>query len=400
MMNRIQKQLLTLLALMGISSGLVAYEFDFMNTTEETVVLKFNTRSAANVDRYAILPPGGSTKFPVANLDCFEKVSWAPFKTVDGWGNKIPYNGGMDLVNKKADPQDPKRAIGRIEGKDAKGNDKQRLFGDQIAPAYSFYRMDVVMIPNKIFDKTVKAAEKLCSGIDSAICQVINEVKAFSATGAAEKVAKNLGGGGGDKPQTPTTPKNDIPQLINTLEEVQKIITDSDVKNRASAQANLPKIKALLTDEVKKQLETEANLALADFPTINSFYINDTNKQKALGIVNTALALLKSKTQIDLEGSIIKTSMEVNEEPMPDFSSLLSSPEPQAGSKLPLKSPENCTFGLAKIAGAAGTIAGISMCKARQFQITYTAQKGNPDLMQFEGFSSVPKLQLVTGVGE
>src|SRR5690606_1758090 len=178
-MNIIQKTLLSLLALTGISSGLVAYEFDFMNTTQEMVVLKFNTRSAANVDRYAIIPPGGSTKFPVANADCFLRAAWAPYKEKDGWGNKIPYKGGLDLVNKKPDPKNPKRAIGRIEGNDSKGNDKQRLFGDQIAPAYSFYRMDVVMVPSEVFNKTVEAAEKLTSGIDNAICQIMNEVKAF-----------------------------------------------------------------------------------------------------------------------------------------------------------------------------------------------------------------------------
>lgn len=389
-MNRIQKQLLTLLALMGISAGLVAYEFDFMNTTEEFIVLKFNTRSAANVDRYAIIPPGGSTKFPVNNLDCFEKVSWAPFKKVDGWGNPIPYNGGLDLVNKTPDEKNPKRVVGRIEGKDSKGNDKQRLFGDQIAPAYSFYRMDVTMIPNEIFDKTVKAAEKLCSGIDTAICQVLNEVKSFTGITATEKLASNIGGGETTK-ETTTEPKTETPindpsdqkaELINTLTELKSLF---EQKNYARAKTIVSQKKAILSP----------TLSVKEISQISS--VGDMTVGAALKIVDSHLATLAS--HLDLEGSIIKTSMGTDDS-MVDFSSLLSSPNPTPGSKLPLKSPEKCEFGLAKIAGAAGTIAGISLCKARQFQIAYTAQKGNPDLMQFEGFSSVPKLQLITGVGE
>ncbi len=389
-MKSIQKKLLTLLTLMGISSGLVAYEFDFMNTTEEFVVLKFNTRSAANVDRYAILPPGGSTKFPVANLDCFEKVSWAPFKKVDGWGNPIPFNGGLDLVNRTPDPKNPKRVVGRIEGKDSKGNDKQRLFGDQIAPAYSFYRMDVIMIPNEIFDKTVAAAEKLCSGIDTAVCQVLNEVKAFGGVDAINNAVKNIGGGGTPKKtitetktETPiNTPINQNTELINTLTELKSLF---EQKNYTQAKTIVSQKKAILS----------TTLSVKEISQISS--VGDITVGAALKIVDSHLASLAS--HLDIEGSIIKTSME-SDDSMVDFSSLLSSPNPAPGSKLPLKSPEKCEFGLAKIAGAAGTIAGISMCKARQFQIAYTAQKGNPDLMQFEGFSSVPKLQLITGAGE
>jgi len=399
-MKRIQKQLLTLLALMGISSGLVAYEFDFMNTTEEFVVLKFNTRSASNVDRYAILPPGGSTKFPVANLDCFEKVSWAPFKKVDGWGNPIPFNGGLDLVNRTPDAKNPKRAIGRIEGKDSKGNDKQRLFGDQIAPAYSFYRMDVIMIPNEIFDKTVEAAEKLCSGISDAMCQAIDGLKTLIGAPTA---------GGSNTPtetptatstKTPTTPKEPVSNnkdknslVIAILNNIKEMVLDKGF----TIQEKNTQIKDLM-DSNKVLLKEK--LTPVEFSSIGRAYTpslgNDATKNDIIKVVDQIIIKLNTSTKLDLDSSVIRTAMDMDM----DFSSLLSSPNPAPGSKTPANAPKNCEYGLAKIAGAAGTIAGISLCKARQFQIAYTAQKGNPDLMQFEGFSSVPKLQLITGVGE
>jgi hypothetical protein len=177
-MSKLQKYLYILIALVGVCNDLTAsYEYDIANRIGSTIVVKINQERTDNKDYYQIIPYGKTVKqtFPPLNAWCLRKLSWAPYDKT------APYKGGMDLVDK---------TTGRIP------EEKQRLFGDQIAPNYAFLPMEIIIEPNEIFQQTVKAAEELVQGIDALTCQTIDaiiSINTFGLLGGQTKCNFGLG---------------------------------------------------------------------------------------------------------------------------------------------------------------------------------------------------------------
>lgn len=407
-MNSIVRKLLIALTIIGSGTNLMqAYEFDFMNSTDLFLVVKLNVRNPVhNEDYYQLIPPRGSTKFALKDGYCFLRASWDEWKKKSYWGD-IPYKGGFDLVtNQKEAMGETNLVVGRIQGDitvNGQTINKQRYFGDKIAPSYSFSPMGVVMTPNDVFKKTVQAAGQLLGGLDQLACQTIEVAKDFIGITASNNVTStkfdsNIVGSISETPisnPTKTMSTIDLLSKLKTLFINQK--TAIAAKQYDKITNNKSSIESLTNDHMAELTKLFSARELA---AIKQGWSNTFNTD-AIEFVNKKLSSLETSTNIDTQYSIVKTHMVADfEKYLPKTYEEETSAPLKGASDEAKEAAKSCSFGLGQIGAAAGKIAGLDMCKHRQFIIAYVPKKGNPDEMEFEPFSSKPKLQLITGYGE
>jgi len=358
-MNKIQK-LLTLLAIAGISNGIMAYyEYDLVNMIGDTIVVKINQERADNKDDYQIIPPGKTVKQVYDNAYCLRKLAWAP------WDKDAPLNGGMDLVDK---------TTGRIPAA------KQRQFGDEIAYNYAFIPMKIIMQPNEVFQQTRKAAAQLLQGIDAFACQTITEVKSFMTGG--------MGGGGmpGGTTGGSTTPTaSKTTQLINLLENLHKIIEPIKLDTATNLEKAKAKdaISSLLTSENIKLLKDPGRIPVLEISKIRDAMTNKTNQDIALGIIDSTLhTITLVPTKIDTTSSVVKTSIDM-------MASGGMGGYGMGGSTGMTSDRSKCDFGLGTIGKGSGKLAGYTLCKSREFIIYYEVDNDGLPVMDKYGRPSL-----------
>lgn len=334
----IKKYLLTALYAVSASASLVAsYEYDLSNFLADPIVIRINQRRVDNKDYYQIVNSFETVKQVFNNAYCLERLSWAP------WDASKPLRGGLDLVDRKS---------GRIP------EEKQRQFGDVVAPRYAFSPIEIKMQPNAVFQKTAQAATKLLRGIDTMGCQMLNEVKSFTGVTTNENFGKGISnsfsGRGETTPTSPASMSNH--QLLMALQ------AEVNLKDRA-------KIEGFVAEHTTELKSIFNPSELAD---IKNAWLNDNVFSKANAHIN---AKLQIHTSVDTD-NVINTSIGGQDSDISkDLEGMFSSSMGSSPNKAPLKDPNKCSFGLGLIGDASGKLAGYTLCKSRQFLIAPKVDK-------------------------
>jgi hypothetical protein len=347
----IKRYLLTTLCALTIGASLHAsYEYDFSNFLSDAIVLRINQRRVDNKDYYQIVNSFETVKQVFNNAYCLEKISWAP------WDGSKPLRGGMDLVD---------RASGRIP------EEKQRQFGDVVAPRYAFSPIEIKMQSSAVFQKTREAAAKLLQGIDNMGCQLLNEVKSFTGITMGENFGKGLGNslGGHDN-------INVIPGLSDQSGTNTGSLSNTDL---------LHELEAVITRNNQTEIESFVSTHMNQLKTIFSGPTGPSELSQIKSAWKSvyhgpALELVRKKLQNSVNTSVdFDSSFDIDGFESSGFgNSLNSNPN-----KAPLKDPNKCSFGLGRIGDASGKLAGYTLCKSRQFLIAPKVDKDGLPVLDY-----------------
>ncbi len=356
-MNKMHKQLLALLAIAGVGNKLTAaYEYDFRNMIGDPIVLKINQSRTDKKDYYQIVYPGKTVKqtFPMGNAYCLAPngLQWAPYDKTN------PFNGGADFID-KVNLRIPE--------------EKQREFGDKIAPHYTFLPIEIVMLPNAVYNELSSSATKLLQGIDALACQTIETVKALKnpipgagGGGFGGGTAGGGFGGGGGGATTPKVDKNT--QVLELLEQLQATISGVNMKD-ASAKAKAKNtITTLLSSANVKLLTGTAKINIGNIGAIKNAMQSDASQKTALSIINGAFDAFSGSAPTEAPPAIPTETPTTPPADMPP--TLPADIEPSIETALDTSSTK-CSFGLGKIGKASGKLAKTTLCTSREFTIYY-----------------------------
>src|SRR5204862_886266 len=111
------------------SSVTYGYNFIFSNVTERFLVICYKLE-ALSQEYYQIIPPDQSISHYFYNVHCFGgSILWAELKETDAFGNELPFQGGIALV----DPETGEIPLGVA----------QNLFKTTLANRYAFIPMQI-----------------------------------------------------------------------------------------------------------------------------------------------------------------------------------------------------------------------------------------------------------------
>jgi hypothetical protein len=234
--------------------------------------------------------------------------------------------------------------------------------------SHAFQSVEMYMEPKAVYEETVKGAKALAQGADDLGCKILEiAMKASPESAAKKEVGSTLsdifgkGGSnsGGNKPAT-----SKLDQLITDLNKAVKG-TDGKYKTTpvASAIDLLNKNKTLLNDATFKKVEDQLKKG-----------------QNEDAITSLEVELLLESIAIDYDSNIYE-----------DTNTYVDT----SSSK-----KEKCQWGFGKLAKASGTLAGNTLCKAREFNLMSTGEKKKIQVGTKTVVSPYEEIIAVTTIGE
>lgn len=374
------------LSITGYSFG---YDIGISNATKKTLVIRLAERRLGESDEFFLVRPGKRivSRFPGAW--CLETISWSEFNPAEKSGvtdSKYAQYKGKNLIE--------------IEAMGGRSDfDTYRDVFKPLASEYALHPVQMHMMPSDLYKKTAKAATAIVNGLDTLGCKALEIALQASPEGAISEGGKKLLDAI-TKPKQEATDKTK--EAIKKVEDSKKDPTDTKKKedaDKATADATIAqKVVKLGTFDLElaellfdvegtnpfeyrtlpvasaiSKLKT--NKALFDDATfsIMETHLSKGENKEAMETLESYIKELKgkssTKTSIEYDAMIqgcrscnLNTNIDIGKKDTTD--------KTKAGTE-----EKNCSFGLGVIAEASAELAGISLCKSREFIIIDTGSE-------------------------